>query len=91
MPKVSSRWAERPCTGIPSDCWRPTGPAGATVPAYLVPRVTAYAGVAGLPPVTGLWDVLSDDGDRGGPPADGSPQWRRATSGRGPPRSVTRR
>ncbi|MEU8433247.1 sulfate permease [Streptomyces sp. NPDC029216] len=33
-------------------------PAGITVAAYLVPQVMAYAGVAGLPPVTGLWAVL---------------------------------
>ena len=32
--------------------------AGVTVAAYLVPQVTAYAGVAGLPPVTGLWAAL---------------------------------
>jgi len=29
--------------------------AGMTVSAYLIPQVLAYAGVAGLPPVTGLW------------------------------------
>ena len=29
--------------------------AGATVAAYLVPQVLAYAGLAGLPPVVGLW------------------------------------
>src|SRR6266567_763158 len=29
--------------------------AGVTVAAYLVPQVMAYAGLAGLPPVTGLW------------------------------------
>jgi len=29
--------------------------AGLTVAAYLIPQVMAYAGVAGLPPVTGLW------------------------------------
>jgi sulfate permease, SulP family len=29
--------------------------AGVTVAAYLVPQVMAYATVAGLPPVTGLW------------------------------------
>ncbi|MFD9270215.1 SulP family inorganic anion transporter [Streptomyces goshikiensis] len=33
--------------------------AGITVAAYLVPQVMAYAGVAGLPPVVGLWAVLS--------------------------------
>jgi sulfate permease, SulP family len=32
--------------------------AGVTVAAYLVPQVMAYAAVAGLPPVTGLWAAL---------------------------------
>jgi len=32
--------------------------AGVTVAAYLIPQVMAYAGVAGLPPVTGLWAIL---------------------------------
>lgn len=32
--------------------------AGTTVAAYLVPQVMAYAGVAGLPPVAGLWAIL---------------------------------
>ncbi|PXY36527.1 sulfate transporter [Prauserella flavalba] len=32
--------------------------AGVTVAAYLVPQVMAYASVAGLPPVTGLWAAL---------------------------------
>lgn len=32
--------------------------AGVTVAAYLVPQVMAYASVAGLAPVTGLWAVL---------------------------------
>ncbi len=32
--------------------------AGITVAAYLVPQVMAYATVAGLPPVVGLWAVL---------------------------------
>ncbi|MEV4195095.1 SulP family inorganic anion transporter [Streptomyces toxytricini] len=32
--------------------------AGITVAAYLVPQVMAYAGVAGLSPVAGLWAVL---------------------------------
>jgi SulP family sulfate permease len=31
---------------------------GLTVAAYLVPQVMAYATVAGLPPVTGLWAIL---------------------------------
>jgi sulfate permease, SulP family len=29
--------------------------AGLTVAAYMIPQVMAYAGVARLPPVTGLW------------------------------------
>jgi len=32
--------------------------AGVTVAAYLVPQVMAYAALAGLPPVTGLWAAL---------------------------------
>jgi len=32
--------------------------AGLTVAAYLVPQVMAYAGVAGVPPVVGLWSVV---------------------------------
>ena len=32
--------------------------AGITVAAYLVPQVMAYATVAGLPPVVGLWAAL---------------------------------
>jgi len=32
--------------------------AGVTVAAYLIPQVMAYATVAGLPPVTGLWAAL---------------------------------
>ncbi len=32
--------------------------AGVTVAAYLVPQVMAYAGVAGLSPVAGLWAIL---------------------------------
>ncbi|MFD9244939.1 SulP family inorganic anion transporter [Streptomyces sp. NPDC059556] len=32
--------------------------AGVTVVAYLVPQVMAYATVAGLPPVAGLWAIL---------------------------------
>jgi MFS superfamily sulfate permease-like transporter len=33
--------------------------AGVTVAAYLVPQVLAYAGVAGLPPVAGLWAAVT--------------------------------
>ncbi|GHJ46925.1 sodium-independent anion transporter [Catellatospora sp. TT07R-123] len=32
--------------------------AGATVAAYLVPQVMAYSGLAGLPPVAGLWAAV---------------------------------
>lgn len=32
--------------------------AGLTVSAYLVPQVMAYAEVAGLSPVTGLWAII---------------------------------
>jgi sulfate permease, SulP family len=32
--------------------------AGVTVAAYLVPQVMAYAQVAGLPPIAGLWAIL---------------------------------
>ena len=32
--------------------------AGITVTAYLVPQVMAYATVAGLPPVVGLWTII---------------------------------
>src|SRR5689334_1214916 len=32
--------------------------AGVTVAAYLIPQVMAYAGVAGLPPVAGLWAIV---------------------------------
>ena len=32
--------------------------AGLTVAAYLVPQVMAYAEVAGLPPVVGLWAAI---------------------------------
>src|SRR6478752_7175632 len=33
--------------------------AGVTVAAYLVPQVMAYATVAGLPPVAGLWAAIA--------------------------------
>jgi sulfate permease, SulP family len=32
--------------------------AGITVAAYLIPQVLAYATIAGLPPVTGLWAIV---------------------------------
>ncbi|MFG2561843.1 SulP family inorganic anion transporter [Streptomyces sp. NPDC048496] len=38
--------------------WKGDLLAGMTVAAYLVPQVMAYAGVAGLPPVAGLWAIL---------------------------------
>lgn len=37
---------------------RPDVLAGVTVAAYLVPQVMAYAGVAGLTPVAGLWAII---------------------------------
>ena len=33
--------------------------AGVTVAAYLIPQVMAYAEIAGLPPITGLWAILT--------------------------------
>ncbi len=33
--------------------------AGVTIAAYLIPQCMAYAGLAGLPPVVGLWAVLA--------------------------------
>ena len=38
---------------------RPDVIAGLTVSAYLVPQVMAYAEIAGLPPVVGLWATLA--------------------------------
>lgn len=38
--------------------WRGDVVAGVTVAAYLVPQVMAYAEVAGLPAITGLWAVV---------------------------------
>ncbi|QXJ20951.1 sulfate permease [Actinomadura graeca] len=38
--------------------WRRDVTAGVTVAAYLVPQVMAYAGLAGLAPVAGLWAML---------------------------------
>jgi len=37
---------------------RPDALAGITVAAYLIPQVMAYAGVAGLDPVVGLWAII---------------------------------
>ena len=37
---------------------RPDAVAGLTVAAYLVPQVMTYAGLAGLPPVAGLWATV---------------------------------
>ena len=33
--------------------------AGITVAAYLIPQVMAYAEIAGLPPIAGLWAILA--------------------------------
>ena len=38
---------------------RPDVMAGLTVTAYLVPQVMAYAQIAGLPPVVGLWGMIA--------------------------------
>ncbi|WP_454778089.1 sulfate permease [Georgenia muralis] len=38
--------------------WRGDVLAGITVTAYLVPQVMAYATLAGLPPVAGLWTIV---------------------------------
>lgn len=45
-------------TGYRRDWLRGDLLAGVTVAAYLVPQVMAYAGVAGLSPVAGLWAIL---------------------------------
>lgn len=37
---------------------QPDALAGVTVAAYLIPQVMAYAGVAGLDPVVGLWAII---------------------------------
>ncbi len=37
--------------------------AGVAVAAYLVPRVMAYSGIAGLPPQAGLWACLGSLAD----------------------------
>jgi SulP family sulfate permease len=44
--------------GYTRDWFRGDVVAGVTVAAYLVPQVMAYATVAGLPPVVGLWAAL---------------------------------
>jgi hypothetical protein len=46
------------CYGIQTSLAARRCRAGFTVAAYLVPQVMAYAEVAGLPPVTGLWAVM---------------------------------
>lgn len=38
---------------------RPDVTAGVTVAAYLIPQVIAYATVAGLSPVVGLWTAIT--------------------------------
>jgi len=44
--------------GYPRSWLRGDLVAGVTVSAYLIPQVMAYAVVAGLPPVAGLWAIL---------------------------------
>src|SRR5450759_1128747 len=41
--------------GYQRGCFRADALAGVTVTAYLVPQCLAYSGLAGAPPVTGLW------------------------------------
>ena len=45
--------------GYQRSWWRGDVLAGTTVAAYLVPQVMAYAGLAGLPPVAGLWAIVA--------------------------------
>lgn len=44
--------------GYRAEWLRTDAVAGVTVAAYLIPQVMAYATVAGLPPVVGLWTAL---------------------------------
>ncbi|AEF40573.1 Sulphate-transport transmembrane protein ABC transporter [Hoyosella subflava DQS3-9A1] len=44
-------------SGYRKDYLRADFLAGVSVAAYLIPQVMAYAAVAGLPPVTGLWTI----------------------------------
>ena len=57
---MSSAWAPglAQFRGYQRDWLRGDVVAGLTVAAYLVPQVMAYATVAGLPPVVGLWAAL---------------------------------
>jgi sulfate permease, SulP family len=64
---MAGRWWQRALPAVPKPAllgeyrrvWlRGDILAGVTVTAYLVPQVMAYATVAGLPPVTGLWAIL---------------------------------
>ncbi len=48
----------RDLVGYKRSSFRGDSIAGLTVAAYLVPQVMAYAGVAGLPPVVGLWAAV---------------------------------
>ncbi|WSJ62881.1 sulfate permease [Streptomyces sp. NBC_01310] len=58
MPTREFVWKPPFLTGYRRGWLRADALAGVTVAAYLVPQVMAYAGVAGLPPVAGLWAVL---------------------------------
>ena len=57
---IGSSWAPglAQFRGYQRDWLRGDVVAGLTVAAYLVPQVMAYATVAGLPPVVGLWAAL---------------------------------
>ena len=52
-------WTRRSSAVIEREWLRGDLLAGVTVAAYLVPQVMAYATVAGLPPVVGLWAALA--------------------------------
>ena len=64
MVRSASRWASallpglRNFAGYRRSWLRGDVVAGLTVAAYLVPQVMAYADLAGLPPVAGLWTAL---------------------------------
>ncbi|GAA2633853.1 hypothetical protein GCM10010425_38030 [Streptomyces spororaveus] len=58
MPPRECVWKPPFLTGYRRGWLRGDALAGVTVAAYLVPQVIAYAGLAGLPPVAGLWAVV---------------------------------
>ena len=53
---AAASWPASPSCAATSAAWlRADVLAGVTVTAYLVPQCLAYAGLAGAPPLTGLW------------------------------------